>query len=99
MIIVAGTVKFADGALAKLADPMDAIIEASRAEAGCILYSFAFDVQDPTLLRIYEQWESREALAEHFKQTHMDVWRAAVAEAGESERDIKIYDVAGETTL
>ncbi len=75
------------------------MLAATRKEAGCRLYSFAFDVEDRGLIRIFEQWESRDHLAAHFEVPHMAAWRKALGEIGASGRDIKIYEAGeGETT-
>jgi quinol monooxygenase YgiN len=67
------------------------VIEATRAEAGCRVYSFAEDVLSPGLIRIFEIWETREHLEAHLKAPHMPPWRAGLAEIGASGRDIRTY--------
>lgn len=42
-------------------------IEASRAEAGCTAYDWAIDPAKPDQIHVYEEWESEEALAGHFR--------------------------------
>jgi quinol monooxygenase YgiN len=78
---------------------MDRVVQATRAEAGCIAYSYAEDVLDPGLYRISELWESREALAVHFDAPHMKVWQRERAELGLSGRMVKAYAVSGEEDL
>ncbi|MBS0475072.1 MAG: antibiotic biosynthesis monooxygenase, partial [Proteobacteria bacterium] len=46
---------------------MRKVMEASRAEAGCIEYNYAEDVLDPGLIRVSEVWESRDHLMAHAK--------------------------------
>jgi len=92
MIIVAGTVRIPEHKIEALLPAARATLAATRKEAGCIVYSYAFDVEDRGLLRIFERWESREHLEAHFKQPHMGPWRAALAEVGASDRDIKAYE-------
>lgn len=45
----------------------------------CITYSFAEDFNEPGLVRIFEVWESDEALAEHFKTPHMADFQKGMA--------------------
>ena len=45
----------------------------------CITYSFAEDFNEPGLVRIFEVWESDEALAEHFKTQHMADFQKGMA--------------------
>lgn len=53
---------------------MIAVMQASRAEDGCIEYNYAEDLGEPGLIRVSEIWESREHLAAHFKSAHMQRW-------------------------
>lgn len=78
---------------------MAKVVLATRAEAGCIDYSYSEDVLDPGLIRVSELWESREALAVHFKSEHMAVWAEERAGLGLSGRQIRAYDLSGETEL
>lgn len=42
----------------------------SRAEDGCAAYDFGVDIEDPVVVRIFEQWDSQEALDAHFATSH-----------------------------
>jgi quinol monooxygenase YgiN len=77
MIIVEGFARFAAGEMERLQQEMRAQIEASRAEPGCLEYSYSADVLDPDLMRIIEKWENWDALETHFKAPHMAVFNAA----------------------
>jgi quinol monooxygenase YgiN len=91
MIIVAGSVRVPADKLEALRPHAEAIINATRREAGCVVYSFAEDLLDRGLIRIFEIWESRAHLDRHLRQPHMVPWRKALAELGGSGRDIKRY--------
>ncbi len=95
MIIVSGRITVPADRMAELLVVAKPTLEATRREAGCIVYSYAVDVLDPTLLRIYEEWETREALDKHGAQPHMTPWREKLAEVGASARTITAH-VAGE---
>ena len=99
MIIVAGTIRIPEDKFDSMLDVAQATVSATRKEAGCIVYSFAFDVEDRGLVRVYEEWESRAHLDAHLKQPQMGPWRSAMAAAGASERNIKIYETSGGTSL
>jgi quinol monooxygenase YgiN len=92
MIIVAGTLRVPPERVDDIRDTARRTIEATRQEDGCRVYSFAFDIVEEGLVRIYEEWESREHLAAHGKQPHMDPWRAKLKEVGASERFIMSYE-------
>ena len=97
MIIVAGTVRIPADKIDALKPTAEATLLATRKEKGCIVYSYAFDLLDKGLLRIYEEWESLANLQEHLKQPHMGPWRAKLAEIGASDRNIKRFEAgAGE---
>jgi quinol monooxygenase YgiN len=97
MIIVAGTFRVEPDKMDALRPHAQAVIAATRQEPGCIVYSFAEDLAEPGLIRIYEEWRSRDDLNEHGRAPHMAPWRAALAEFGASGRDLKRID-AGEVT-
>lgn len=92
MIIVAGTIRVPESNIDALLPVARATLAATREENGCIVYSYAFDVEDRGLIRIYEEWESRAALDAHMKQPHMGPWRAKLVEVGASGRSLKVYE-------
>ena len=99
MILVMGHLKFAPDKFAAVKPHAQAMIAATRPEAGCLLYAFAEDIAEPGVLRIAERWESAEALKAHVATPHMAAWRAALKEIGYLERDVRSYETAGERPL
>ncbi|MGH6925903.1 MAG: putative quinol monooxygenase [Propylenella sp.] len=93
MIIVAGTIRVPEDRIDALLPVARATVAATLKELGCLVYSYAFDVEDRGLWRIYEEWESRAQLDAHFKQPHMRPWRAKLVEVGASGRSLKVYEV------
>ena len=67
MIIVAGTIRIPENKIDAFLPTARATLAATRKETGCILYSYAFDVEDRGLVRIYEEWESLPHLEAHMK--------------------------------
>ena len=95
MIIVEGYVRMENaGDFEKVREAAEAQIAASNAEDGCIIYCYALDVLDPTIMRVFEKWKSWEALDDHFKQPHMDAWRAALSDVKFLERSIQAHAVS-----
>ena len=99
MLIVTGT--FSGGSLprseiAALTGPM--AVE-TRKEAGCLAYAFYEDLEAPGQYRIYEEWESEEALFAHFQTPHMAAFQAELRALGELSIDIKRYDSEGPRAL
>ena len=95
MIIVMGTIRAPAAAMPCLRAPMAAVIEATRAEDGCIAYAYAEDLFDPGLIHIAERWRDRAALEAHFKTPHMALWKQQREAAGVGGRNISLYE-AGE---
>lgn len=96
MIIIEGTVRVPPERIEAARPAMEAMIRASRAEAGCLDYAYSMDVLDPGLVRITERWESREALAAHFGTPHMAAWRAEFAGLGITDRSLRLYEAEPE---
>jgi quinol monooxygenase YgiN len=94
MIILAGTIRIAPGQRAAALVPLQRMVEATRAEPGCISYAFSFDVLDDHLIRIFEVFRDDEALAAHRASPHMATWRASHAALGVSGRDMWQYAVS-----
>ena len=99
MIIVAGTIRINPDKSEAFLPHARKMLAATRQEAGCRVYSYAFDVEDAGLVRIYEEWDSRDHLEAHFKVPHMDDWRAALIEIGAHSRAIKAYESEGGEAL
>jgi len=99
MLIVAGTVRVPPVNLDAFRPHMAAMVAASRAEDGCLAYSYAEDVAEPGLLHVLERWDSQSALDAHFQSTHMADWRAAWPSFGVSDRRLFAYEVASERAI
>src|SRR6188768_3630370 len=99
MIIIAGTVRIPPENLAAFRPHQDAMLAASRAEDGCLTYSYAIDVQDPGLIRVFEAWRDQVAIDAHFKAPHMAVWRSTWPQFGVYDRQLSLYEVASERAL
>ncbi len=80
MLIVLAQAKLGEGALEDGRAALTAMIEASRAESGCISYAYAQDILDPAVLHITEKWRDEAALAEHFATPHMAAFQKALGE-------------------
>jgi quinol monooxygenase YgiN len=98
-VIIAGTVRVPPENLTRFKPHMEAMLAASRAEDGCLTYSYAEDVAEPGLIRVFEAWRDQAAIQAHFQAPHMAEWRAAWPQFGVSDRQLKLYDVAAERTL
>lgn len=98
-LIIAGTVRVPAGNFERFQPHMLEMLTASRAEDGCLTYSYAQDVAEPGLIRIFEAWRDQAALNAHFQTEHMARWRAAWPQFGVSDRRIMAYEIAAERAL
>lgn len=102
MIQINGTIRLAPGTVAAkpdVVDAMKAMVAASRAEDGCLTYTFAQDMSDPDVLVIYERWRDREALAAHGASAHMASFRGVMAANPPLGRDLRLYETDDGTPL
>jgi len=95
MVVVAGTIRIDPSKIDVARVEMEKMLAASRAEDGCIEYSYAVDVVDNGLVQVFEVWRDRAALDRHFRTPHLAQWRQAWPAIGISERKLSIYDVTG----
>lgn len=51
------------------------VLDAIRAEDGCIRYDYYLSEKDPNELLLIEQWETKEKQQIHISQPHMDTLR------------------------
>lgn len=94
MVIVEGFVRMAHaGDFEKVRAAAEVQIATSRAEGGCVDYTYAIDVLDPTMMRVLERWQSWDALESHFKAAHMEPWRAALQGVKFVERSLRAHEV------
>ncbi len=93
-VIIAGTIRLPPQNLGRARPIMEAVLSASRAEDGCIEYSYAQDVLDPGLIRIFEIWRDQAALDAHLQAEHLRVWRSHWEDLGIHDRKLRPYVLA-----
>lgn len=98
-LVIAGTIRVSPERLDAFRPHMLAMLGASRAEDGCLEYSYAEDVAEPGLIRVFEAWRDQAALDAHFQTPHLAAWRAAWPEFGVSDRRLIAYEVASERAV
>ena len=79
----------------QLIEILTALIEPTRAEAGCRLYELWRNRADPTELTFVEEWDSDEALAAHAKSDHIKEAQARYPQLIAREVDLRLYDLVG----
>lgn len=93
MLLIVGTIRLPAEQVAAARPAMQRMVEASRAEPGCVEYSYAEDLFDPGLVHVKELWRDQASLDVHFASTHIEQWRAVWSALNIGERDLRVYDV------
>lgn len=93
MLLIVGTVRLPASNLERARPAMWAMVQASRAEAGCLEYGYAEDVFEPGLIHVKELWSDQAALDAHFASDHIQAWRAAWPGLEIGDRNLRVYEV------
>lgn len=93
MLIVAGTFRLPPAQFAEALPVMARMVAASRAEDGCLEYSYAADLLEPGLIRVMEMWRDQDSLDAHVESDHIAEWRAAWPALGIHARDLMTHDI------
>src|SRR5262245_53417347 len=94
MIVIAGSVKVKAERREQALAAALRMMEATQAEPGCHAYRFSTDLRDPTLVHVFEEWESEEALGQHFASPHMAEFQRVLPEVLAGGLDFRRYTVA-----
>lgn len=97
MITVIAEMTVADSAGAEKA--VAAAIEVcrhTRQEPGCLVYTFARDVENDKLFRISELWQDAAALEAHLEQPYVEAFREAMAGANLVSISARMFDASNE---
>jgi quinol monooxygenase YgiN len=91
LVVVIGTIRLPPKNIEIAREIMRSMIDASRNEAGCLLYSYAEDVLDQGLIRVAEIWRDQASFDAHLDSPHIREWRAHWAELGIVERQLTAF--------
>lgn len=92
MIQINGTITMGEDFNEDAVAAVVAMMQASRAEDGCLDYTFARDLADPNTLVLFERWRDREALAAHGASAHMAEFQTVMAANPPKARELRIYE-------
>ena len=99
MLVVTGEFRFNEGKDQALHAAMVDMMNESAKEAGCHHYRFYRDVENPSIYRVYEEWESEKHLADHAASEHMKVFRGRLKEIGVVSRKVKKMEAGAATDI
>ena len=71
LLTVIASMKAAPGREAELRAALEALIETTVAEPGCVNYDLHQGAEDPATFFFYENWESAEQLDAHLAAPHL----------------------------
>ncbi len=93
MIIVHGTFPVKQENRNTALELMRKMSVASRAEPGCVSYEFYIGLTDPNTLLLFQEWESVDALQDHFQTDHMEDFLRVLPEVLDGEPSTRRYEV------
>ena len=99
MIVIAGHVAIDPANLDKALPAAKQMMTETLKEEGCGAYVFSQDLSQPGCFRIFEEWESQEALDAHFKSPHMASFQKAMGGMGVKEMVVHKYEIASKGPL
>jgi quinol monooxygenase YgiN len=98
MVIVGGTFEFDPDTRDLFLASRTEMMRVSRAEPGCLEYTFAADPLDPGRVVLFERWTDQDALDSHLVIRRADT-RSSSTDVVPISSSIVIYDVSGERRL
>ena len=99
MIVVVGRVRTDADTRAELVRIGQTVAGASRAEPGCISYRLYEDTESDHEFVFVEEWESSEALEQHFATSHVADFMRAIPETIVAPPDVKFHTIESSMDL
>jgi quinol monooxygenase YgiN len=94
VIVVVGRVRTDSSKREDLLRIATDVVQASRGDRGCIGYRFYREMEDEDAYLFIEEWESLEALREHFATPHIAAFMGAISGAIVGRPDVQFHEVA-----
>ncbi len=99
MIVVVGRVQSNAAMREELLRIGQAVAAASREEPGCISYRLYEDTELQDAFVFVEEWESRQALEQHFATAHIAEFMRAIPSAIVAPPDVQFHTIASTEDL
>lgn len=93
MIIVKGSIPVKTDRREEAVALIQQLAAASRAEHGCLSYEVFIQADSPETIVIWQQWDSLDALEDHFASEHVDMFLDAIPDLIEGEVTSAQFDV------
>lgn len=75
------------------------LAERSREESGVVEYRVGADVEDDSVLRIFEQYEDQQAVDAHMNSEHFGAFQERLPEFAGGDVELYKYEVSDSTQL
>jgi quinol monooxygenase YgiN len=98
MILLSGFIEYRPEDRAQVVAGLAEVATRSRADAGCIEYWWAEDVEVPNRFRFFECWESEETFAAHRDQPYEHEFMRTYVEGRAVGADAWSYAVSGRSS-
>ena len=95
MLVIAGHIDIDPAKRDDAIAAAEKMMAETHKEAGCNAYVFSADFSNPGRFRLFEEWESQEALDAHFAAPHMAEFGKAMGGFGVKEMSVHKYQVTG----
>jgi quinol monooxygenase YgiN len=99
VVVVIGRVRTDSSKREQLLRIGQEVARASREEAGCLGYRFYADTELQDAYLFVEEWESMDALREHFATAHIATFMGAIFDAIVDRPDVQVHEVGRTMTL
>ncbi len=92
-VTVIARIKAKPGLEEKVKNEVMALVEPTRAEAGCINYDLHVSEDDGSFFMLYENWISQKALDEHLAMPYLEDFKAKAGELLAEPLDITLWEM------
>ena len=99
MIVIAGRMKIEPGKLPYALGIIKSVVEQTATESGNVAYRYYADLDDPSTLFIFEEWQSEAALENHFQMPYMIDFLEKIPTLGIVDASVHRYGVNDKTLM
>ena len=97
MILVSGTISLDPAKTEAFHAALEPLLAGTRQEPGNVSYGFYADPHEAGTYRIFEEWESQEAIDAHMVADHFTTFMGAMGDFGVSAIDLHSYQATDKT--
>jgi quinol monooxygenase YgiN len=99
VIVIAGRMKIDPTKLDHALGVIKPVVEQTANESGNVAYRYYADLDDPTTLFIFEEWQSEAALENHFTMPYMLDFLDKIPTLGIIDASVHRYSVNDKTLM